>query len=255
MNLQTLQHVSLMVSVDTMMLTLFIVMSEHVFTERAEMATGFLAPGRYVAISFKDNGSGIPEKVLDSVFDPFFTTKAHGLGAGMGLAVVHGIVKAHGGGIDVESAPGAGTTMTVYLPVCGECLAEAESKEEVDCIAPICVMVVDDEPDISTIVREMLTEKGHRVLEFNNAIDALEQLKRDPYSCGLLITDLTMPVISGDILAMKAMEFNGRLPVILMTGFDPDTARDRFNGTNIVAVLKKPFTVAELMKVVKKSLG
>ena len=232
-----------------------IAISDRAFMEKAEMVTGFIAPGRYVAISFKDNGSGIPEKVLDSVFDPFFTTKARGLGAGMGLAVVHGIVKAHGGGIDVESAPGAGTTMTVYLPVCGECSAEAELKEDIGSIAPTCVMVVDDEPDICAIISEMLAEEGHRIVAFNNGGDALEHLKRDPYSCGLLITDLTMPVISGDILAMKALELNGRLPVILMTGFDPDTARDRFNGTNIVAVLKKPFTVAELMKVVKKSLG
>jgi PAS domain S-box-containing protein len=213
-----------------------------------------LAPGPHVVLSVIDQGEGMDEATLGRVFEPFFTTKRPGEGTGLGLSVVHGIVHSHGGGIDVKSRPREGTTFRAYFPAAADAGARP-----VEAIVPEAgrggehVLIVDDEPAIVSLLQRMLESRGYRVTAFESSERALEGFRRTPDAFDAIITDYTMPRMSGLELARAAHETRADIPVILTTGYVDRAARGDF-GEDIADVSAKPFDVATITGILRRVL-
>jgi CheY-like chemotaxis protein len=204
-----------------------------------------LAPARWVEMSVADNGSGIDAGTLERMFEPFFSTKEVGRGSGMGLAMVHGIVHDHGGHIDVDSRPGAGAKFRVLLPpataadAAGPAAATAATPADAQRLAGR-VMVVDDEAMVGEFMAELLSGWGLQVQVQREPRAALAWLEDAGHAIDLLITDQTMPQMSGLALAQRVHEMRPSLPVLVYTGNPEavDTTERRRRG--VIAVLHKP---------------
>ena len=205
-----------------------------------------MKPGDYVTLSVSDTGSGMKPEVLERIFDPFFTTKTKGEGTGLGLSVVHGIVKSHGGFIKVQSEPGKGSEFSIYLPkvekkegfVAGEESAARGGRE--------CVLFVDDENILVELNSERLTQLGYRVTATTSVLEAQEIFKRDPQRFDLIITDYTMPDMTGVDLAKKLLKVRGDIPIILCTGYNDDVSPEKARKAGITGFLMKPQSKSEL---------
>jgi len=215
-----------------------------------------LGSGKYVVFSVSDNGKGIPENIRDRLFEPFFTTKEVGKGTGLGLSVVHGIVRDHGGAIDVRSKLDHGSTFTVYWP-------ETVEEEAVEAPAPAFqtsqgnqerIVVVDDDQTILALVENVLTGSGYRVKAFNQSLDAKVYLETRLEEVDLLFTDHTMPGIRGDELVDYLRGQGSTIPVIIATGFGSAVSNDFSAGMGVSRVLKKPFSVNEILMAVESVL-
>jgi PAS domain S-box-containing protein len=214
-----------------------------------------IAPGDYVLIEVSDTGCGMEQKTLAHIFDPYFTTKSMGEGTGLGLSVVHGIVKSYQGQITVYSEPGKGTRFHVYLPR----IAETPSLAEADRSGAIPtgterVLVVDDEAVITTMLEVILQGLGYQVTSSGNSLEALALIDQDPMAFDLLITDMTMPHLTGFELAHKAMAIRADLPIILCTGFSELINKEQAQALGIRAYLTKPVSMLELGQTVRKVL-
>jgi len=205
-----------------------------------------LAPGWHACIEVSDDGVGMSPETVDRIFEPFFTTKAPGRGSGLGLSVVHGIVHEHGGVIDVRSAPGVGTTMVVRLASLSDSVEEAivEDRPQADGQGA-SVMYVDDEPMLTKLMLRLLEHLGYRAVGFTRPRDALEALRASPASFDAIITDLSMPELSGLDLAREALAIRPGLPVILVSGFAPQLG-EQLQSAGIVHRLTKPFEISAL---------
>ena len=211
-----------------------------------------LAPGKYVLLKVSDTGPGIPESIRDRIFEPYFTTK--GKGTGMGLAVVHGIVKGHSGAIDVESAPGKGTTFSIYLPAAEEMLCPMQKKEERLEGGSETILFVDDEQALAELGGQMLSRLGYKVEIRASALDALAAFEHQPNKYDMVITDLTMPHITGDVLTRKLLNIRPDLPVILCTGYSERMNHAKARQLGVAAYLLKPLSVKELATTVRTIL-
>ena len=215
-----------------------------------------LPPGAYVALTVKDTGHGIDPAIQDRIFDPFFTTKEKGVGTGLGLSVVHGIVQSHGGEIRVSSRPGEGSTFHVHLP----CLESAPVQEtEVASPPPRGkerILVVDDEPALAAAIKHMLERLGYRADFRTNGVDALNafrgQFGERPFD--LVITDMTMPHLTGMDLAKELLEIDPELPVLLCSGFSERADAEKAEGMGIRGFLMKPVGLKDLADMVRKVL-
>ncbi|MHC1744180.1 MAG: response regulator [Syntrophobacteraceae bacterium] len=215
-----------------------------------------LKPGTYVKLSVKDSGHGIPPGILERIFDPFFTTKEKGAGTGLGLAVVHGIVKSLDGAIDVESVLDKGTTFQVLLPT----IAGTAAPELV--AAPSLprgtehILVVDDEPFLAQALKQMLERLGYTVECRSNGIEALEAFRhrREKQRFDLVVTDLTMPHMTGIELAEELLELEPTLPILLCTGFSEKMDARRAESYGITGFLMKPIPQKELASTVRQVL-
>ncbi|MBW2109641.1 MAG: response regulator [Deltaproteobacteria bacterium] len=213
---------------------------------------GDLVPGRYVRLSVRDTGPGIPPSVMGRIFDPFFTTKAPGEGTGMGLSVVHGIMKSYGGGIQVESKPGEGTTFHVFFP-----LADRQDTSAVEPQASFPagkghVLVVDDEKSIVDSVGHMLRYLGYEVRMSTSSLEALEAFRTSPDEFDLVILDQTMPHMTGVELAQAFMGVRSDIPIILCTGFSEMTDANRAKDLGIREFVTKPIVMEDMAKTVRK---
>ena len=178
-----------------------------------------LNDGPHVRLTVTDTGCGMDSETLAHIFDPYFTTKEVGEGTGLGLSVVHGIVKTHGGTITVESEPGKGTTFHVYFPVIEN---DAETQEEDEEPLPTGnerILFVDDEQVLLHVAEEMLKQLGYDVVTQKSSVEALELFRAEPDRFDLVITDMTMPKMTGDQLARELMKIRSDIPIILYTGF------------------------------------
>jgi len=186
---------------------------------------GGLAAGEYVVLTVSDTGAGIAPEIMERIFDPFFTTKEVGTGTGLGLSLVHGIVTELGGGIDVISKVGAGTTFTIYLPRSGEA---PEAEDDADLALPRGegqrVLVVDDEEALMRLATRTLEELGYAPLGFTSSSAALAALRADPERFDALITDERMPGMSGSALIREVRGIRSAMPVVLMSGYLGPTA-------------------------------
>lgn len=213
-----------------------------------------LSPGKYLWLRVRDTGTGIEPKVLERIFEPYFTTKGVGEGSGMGLAVVHGIVKRNGGDIQVESELGKGTCFHILFPV-----IEAEAKPEVEPVMKLLrgrerILFVDDEETLLYAARHNLEGFGYSVITEKNPGQALMIFKNRPYQFDLVITDMTMPGMSGDRLAKEIMKFRPDIPVIICTGFSEQMTEEKATEMGIKAFVMKPILTHELTRTIRKVL-
>ncbi len=215
-------------------------------------------PGKYVELSVGDTGNGIDPTIMELIFDPFFTTKEVGEGTGLGLSVVHGIVKSHGGEIRVESVKGEGSTFSVLIPALENTAGEQEKKRPDVCVprGRERVLVVDDEPALAKMIKKMLEKQGYDVVSCTNGVEALEVFRNPPSETGfdLVITDMTMPHCTGAELARELLEIRPSLPVVLMTGFSNKIDSELAKSLGISSFLMKPVTMEDLTTVVRKAL-
>jgi PAS domain S-box-containing protein len=213
-----------------------------------------LSPGKYLKLTVEDTGHGMDRTTLDRIFDPYFTTKGPGEGTGLGLAIVHGIVKSHNGAIIVFSEPGEGTTFHVYLP---KLEREALSLEAATTPIPRGserVLLVDDEEGLANAVKQMLEHLGYRVTATGNSVEALILFRDQPEGFDLVITDYTMPGMTGTALAKEIMNIRPDFPIILCTGFSEKISEDSAKNIGIHALLMKPVTKRGIAEAVRRAL-
>ncbi len=213
-----------------------------------------MLPGTYAKLSVADTGKGMTEKVKRRIFEPFFTTKPAGEGTGMGLAVVYGIVKNYGGAITVESKPGKGSIFTVFLPV-----AAARVKEkarEVDGMprGKEHILLVDDEPLIVEMTSQTLRSLGYEVTAVNSGIQALKMFMDQSYRFDVVITDQTMPDITGISIAEKMLEVREDMPIILFTGYSEAVSPEQAKAAGIMEFVMKPVAKREIARIVRRVL-
>lgn len=210
--------------------------------------------GSYFMIEVSDTGSGIDPAIMDRIFESFFTTKEKGKGTGLGLSVIRGIVEKHEGGIAVDSKPGDGTTFKVYLPLAQGKTMHTETRDTgSQTKAEESILLIDDEDLILRISRHILTSLGYRVTSFTNGNDAIDHFKNDPDSIDLVLTDMSMPGLTGIDVAGQINSIREGTPVILCSGFTDDEMETRAREAGVSEILMKPFTSAELARTVAKA--
>jgi PAS domain S-box-containing protein len=213
-----------------------------------------IAPGLYMKLAVRDTGAGISPDIMGKLFDPFFTTKKLGEGTGLGLSVVDGIVKQHGGYITVESKPGKGSTFTVYLPRAAEVTPTETVKEDAIPTGHEKVLFVDDEEALAEMGQELLERLGYRVTTRTSSLDALATLKANPAAYDLIITDQTMPEMTGAELAEAVLAVRRDMPVILCTGFSHIVDADQARAAGVRAFAMKPLTKREIAETIRRVL-
>ena len=213
-----------------------------------------IVPGRYLQLTVRDTGMGIDPKIMNRIFEPFFTTKEVGKGTGMGLAVVHGIVKSHGGAIKVSCDPGRGTTFHVLLPTIAETQLESGHDETPAPQGTESILFIDDEELLADIGKQLLESLGYRVTAMQSSLEALELFRNDPTKFDLVITDQTMPHMTGDMLAVKLMKIKPDLPVILCTGYSERVSEEKAKELGIQAFVLKPINRREIAETIRKVL-
>ena len=212
-------------------------------------------PGRYVLVRVADTGTGIPPDILDKIFDPFFTTKEQGKGTGLGLATVLGIVRGHGGFVNVRSEVGKGTQFSVYLPVAPTGVACAPAPREVlPCGSGELVLVVDDEAAIREITRTTLEANGYRVLTAGDGTEALALFAQHRPDIRLVLTDMMMPVMDGPATVRALRKLAPQVRVVAMSGLAAGTSTPAAGGVDALAVLQKPYTAADLLRTLREAL-
>jgi len=212
-------------------------------------------PGNYITLSVSDNGHGIPEELKKNIFDPYFTTKGQGKGTGLGLAIVYGIVKEHNGDIRVFSEIGKGTTFTVFLPL-------LKKPDEADSVVNVedghagneRILLVDDEESVVNIERQMLERMGYRVTTQLHSVDAYQAFKANPDDFDLVVTDMTMPSMTGSQLAEKILAIRPEMPIIVCTGFSEVIDKDTAEAIGIKGFLLKPVVRSKMAEAVRKVL-
>jgi PAS domain S-box-containing protein len=214
-----------------------------------------LEVGSYVRISVRDTGYGMTPDVIKRIFDPYFTTKGKGVGTGLGLAVVHGIVKKYGGTIKVESALGKGTTFQIYLPKVNISAPIKTEQPKTPTGGSERILYVDDEKMLVDIGQQALQRLGYEVVSRTSPIEALELFKAKPDFFDLVITDMTMPGMTGDALAKELMAIRPGLPVIICTGYSKTIDQERAKQIGIKALVAKPVLINEITSAVRKALS
>jgi two-component system, cell cycle sensor histidine kinase and response regulator CckA len=202
-----------------------------------------------------DTGKGMSQEIRERIFEPYFTTKNAGEGTGLGLSVVYGIVKESGGTISVESEAGKGTTFSVFLPA-------AQKSESVQATGRQSrlpwgkerVLFVDDEPSIADLGRKGLERFGYDVTIRQSSPEALELFRNDPQRFDLVVTDMTMPQMTGDELAKKILSIRPDIPIVLCTGYSKRISDSKAKEIGIRAFVVKPLTQHELASVVRRVL-
>lgn len=213
-----------------------------------------IKPGPYLQLTISDTGHGMLPEVLERIFDPFFTTKEKGEGTGMGLAVVHGIVKSHSGTITAYSDPGKGSTFNIYLPVIAEDPASAIRKKELLPTGTEHLLLVDDEEAIVNYEKQALESLGYRVVAKTSSIEALELFKAQKDRFDLVITDMTMPQMTGENLAKELMKIKPDIPVILCTGFSTKIDEKKAMAMGIRAFVLKPILKQKIARIIRAVL-
>lgn len=234
--------------------TLDISLAKIELTPQTTLLQSDMNPGPYVILTVSDTGTGISSGILDRIFDPFFTTKERGEGTGLGLSVVYGIVKGYGGYITVQSEVGNGSVFRVYLPaIAHEQKSEAPPPEP----APRGserILFVDDEDALVSMARESLHELGYRVVALSSSEEALDLFRSHPAQFDAVITDMTMPGMTGAGLAVELMKIRPDIPIILCTGFSEIITEDQARNLGIREFVLKPFSFREMAKVLRKIL-
>jgi len=228
-----------------------ITLGKEIINSRVCMSCQQEYNGEFVKITVHDSGKGIDEHVLKSIFDPFFTTKGVGKGTGMGLSVVHGLVHKAGGHIHLESVKEQGTTITILLPAA---LNQQTHKDDYSLVnninedlSGLRIMVVDDEQAIGDMLEELLVIRGAYVDVYASPLEALNAFKEQPDSVDVVITDETMPGLTGIHLAKKMLKLKAELPVLLCTGYSDDITKEKIKQAGLLGYFNKPVDIKQLV--------
>ncbi len=224
-----------------------------------EISSGDDAPdsrieaGPHLVLTIRDTGEGMAQHIMDRIFDPFFTTKSIGEGTGLGLSVVHGIVKSMGGSISAESEPGAGATFQVLLPR----IADARTQPETEQPALLPggaerVFIIDDEPMLIEVLERMLHGLGYRTEAETKAVSALERFREAPDAFDVGITDMTMPDMTGDELARNIRGIRPDVPIILCTGYSETISEESLGEAGVASMLLKPVLRSKLARTLRE---
>jgi PAS domain S-box-containing protein len=214
-----------------------------------------LTEGPYVCLTVSDTGHGMDAAVMERIFDPYFTTKKIGEGTGMGLAVVQGIVKSYGGAISVSSEPGKGTTFRVFLPRIEQDLPPPVEATEAPATGTERILFVDDEETLVDLGKEILQSLGYQVSAKMTSLEALETFRAQPEEFDLVITDMTMPGLTGKELAKQLLAIRPDIPIILCTGFSEIMDEKQAREAGIREFIMKPYGISGLANVVRKVLA
>jgi PAS domain S-box-containing protein len=214
-----------------------------------------LSAGPYVKLSISDTGHGMDAATLERIFDPYFTTKSQDKGTGMGLAVVHGIVKGHGGSIQVDSTPGKGSRFNILFPIMEkQTISETEELNALP-TGRECILLVDDEDSLIDLGKNMLLKLGYQVETWIRPIDALDAFRAEPHKFDLVISDMTMPNMTGDILATELRQIRADIPIVICTGYSERINEHRAEELGLQGLIMKPFTIRRLAKTIRQALG
>ncbi|MBU8910132.1 MAG: response regulator, partial [Desulfobacterales bacterium] len=213
-----------------------------------------LTPGKHLKMTVIDTGPGIDPEIINRIFDPYFTTKEMGKGSGMGLSIVHGIVKNHNGAILVDSNPGKGTTFSLFFPVVDE---KPEIKTETINEIPRgneTILFVDDEQAITDMTQKMLKRLGYKVETSLNPLQALDLFLSNPDTFDLVITDMTMPQMTGAELSKKLIKIRSDIPVIICSGHSSLMDEEKAKQLGIAGYVMKPISMSLIAKAIRKVL-
>lgn len=231
-------------------------LKDTVLSGSKELKGKKVPPGKYLSLEISDTGHGMNKKTLEKAFDPYYTSKKVGQGTGLGLPIVQAIVDEHDGFLEVYSSPDKGTNFYLYFPI-------VEKRIETQKIKPQktsqlkgneTVMLVDDEKSIRDSCEELLKIYGYKVSAFENGLDALTEFQKKPSKYDLIITDLTMPKMTGDKLAIELLKINSNIPVFLCTGHSQNISEEQAELIGIEHLLMKPVQVEDLIKKIREAL-
>lgn len=229
------------------------VINAELGSEYATIYTG-LKSGSYVRMMVGDTGHGMNWDTMERIFDPYFTTKDTTIGAGMGLSVVHGIVQSHGGAIIVYSEPENGTAVNVFFP-----RIKAEEIIDFGRIKPLVtgnesVLLIDDETLIAELGQQMLRRLGYKIVTHTNPVEALEIFRKNKDKFDIIITDMSMPYMSGDKLSQELRSIRPDIPIILCSGFSEKILAEKISFSGIEYFLMKPYSAEDISKAIRKAL-
>lgn len=213
-----------------------------------------LKEGAYLKLTVSDTGHGMSKEITEQISKPFFTTKSAGEGTGLGLATVHGILLSLEGGIIVNSELGKGSTFVVYLPKTKNALTKKSQKSIPIPRGNERILFVDDEEDLVSLGKKVLEGLGYSVVTKTNSLAALECFRTDPQLFDLVITDQTMPGMTGDVLASELMKLRPEIPVILYTGFSHTITPEKAKSIGILEFIMKPFLTSEIASTLRNVL-
>lgn len=214
-----------------------------------------LQEGSYIKLTIGDTGKGMDDTIMERIFDPFFTTKKQGEGTGLGLSVVHGIVKNHDGAIKVDSEKGQGTNFYVILPAYEEEKHQDKEEEQYEKkfeSGKESILVIDDKKSVTTVTKSILEHLDYTVTTFNSSPAALQHYLQNPHAYDLIVTDLTMPDLTGIELTKNIRaEGNGKVPIIIMTGYGNKIDRGTMQELGIAKIIHKPIIISEISEVLR----
>jgi CheY-like chemotaxis protein len=210
--------------------------------------------GDYVRLTISDTGYGMDLKTKERIFEPFFTRKEVGSGSGLGLSVVHGIVNNYGGAIVVDSNPGTGTIFTIYLPKYGNDTLDQYKSDQKPIKGNEHILFVDDESEITFMGKKMLENLGYKVTIKSDSLSALEEFRKNPEMFSLLVTDQSMPFMTGTELSVHMKAINPSLNVIVITGLADNLSEEELLRSGISEVILKPMRMDDFSKTIRKVL-
>ncbi len=234
--------------------TLTVTITEEALDSSFNSMHPVFTPGKFLKIIVSDTGIGIAAHKLDRIFDPYFTTKGRGEGTGLGLSLVHGIVENYRGEIAVDSKVGRGTTFMIYLPLSSQKVDRTLSRLKTLPMGSERILFVDDELPIADMSRQRLSLLGYKVTAVNSSRQALEHLSQAPDDYDLIITDMSMPRLSGDKLAIEAKKIKPDIPIILCTGYSKKISKERARTIGINAFLMKPVALSDMAETIRAVL-
>jgi signal transduction histidine kinase/ActR/RegA family two-component response regulator len=228
----------------------------YVDDELARQNPGGVQPGRFAVVRVRDTGTGISSEHRELIFDPFFTTKELGQGTGLGLSTALGIVKSHGGFIQLDTAPGAGTQFSIFLPLADG--NEAEVQPKVDLATQTgkgeCILIVDDEVSVRRVLKQALELSTYRVIEAEDGSLGLARFRAHQADVRLIITDVMMPTMDAVGFVRAVREINATLPIISISGVDRTVKLDDLKALGVSEFLRKPFALDALLEAVQRLL-